>query len=276
MRLRLVIAYVGTGYSGWQVQPGPETVQGALEDAVADIGGRRVRVTGASRTDAGVHATGQVCHVDAPRELPPGQWQDALNAVLPADVRVLEAGRVDDDFHARHHARRKYYVYRIDTAPVQSPFLAPWAWHRPGLQEDTAAHLLARGSDALLVDDLDQRRFASQPDGTRPIRPLERCAVAFPATRPTTAGDPAVDAPSTPVGPLPDPTPGSSSLVTITVVGRSFLRHAVRGMVGTLAELALGRRSWEEFDELVRGSAGHRPLSSKAPAHGLCLERIDY
>lgn len=276
MRLRLAIAYLGTAYSGWQVQPGPKTVQGTLEDAVARIGGRRVRVTGASRTDAGVHATGQVAHFDAPRELSPGEWRRALNAVLPGDVRVLEARPVDDDFDARHGARRKQYVYRVDTAPVQSPFVAPWAWHRPGLEADAATRLLARGSDALLVGDLDQRRFASQPEDARPIRPLESCDVSTPAPRPESAAPETVPAPPGPAGPLPIPGRGPSSVIIIAVVGRSFLRHAVRGMVGTLTELALGRRSWEEFEDLVHGVDGHRPLSCKAPAHGLCLERIDY
>lgn len=293
MRLRLTVAYVGTAYSGWQVQPEPPTVQRALEDAVARIGGRRVRVTGASRTDAGVHAAGQVCHFDAPRELPTGEWRQALNAGLPTNVRVLEACRVRDDFDARHHARRKRYVYRIDTAAVASPFLAPYAWHRPGLEGEGHEGIatMVRGAGELLIDDLDQRRFASQPeeDGRR-IRPLERCDVSAPVGRPETTlplqgkTTPDVQEETTSAGrgeavspgPLPTPCAGPPSLVTVTVVGRSFLRHAVRGMIGTLVEVAAGRRSWEEFQALVRGDPGHRPLSCKAPAHGLCLERVDY
>lgn len=279
MRLRLTIAYAGTAYSGWQVQPDPPTVQEALEDAVARIGGRRVRVTGASRTDAGVHATGQVCHFDAPRELPGDEWLGALNAVLPPDIRILAAERVGDDFDARHAARRKRYVYRIDTARVASPFLAPWTWHRSDLGDGERIDLMTRGAAALLVDDLDQRRFASQPEETRPIRPLESFEISgpeSPAMPPDGAATPPAGPP--PISPPQPPFPatGPPSVILVTVLGRSFLRHAVRGMVGSLVELAVGRRSWEEFEALVEGAAGHRPLSSKAPAHGLCLERIDY
>lgn len=263
MRLRLVIAYLGTDYSGWQVQPDRPTVQRALEQAVEEIGGRHVRVTGASRTDAGVHAAGQVCHFDPPREMPVREWSRALNALLPADVRVLDAAAAAPDFDARRHARRKRYVYRIDTAPVASPFLAPFAWHRPGLDR---IQVMSRGAAGLLVDDLDQRHFASRPDDSRHIRPLEACEVR----------DVAGCRQPKEFQHLPSIQSGQGSVVTVTVVGRSFLRHAVRGMVGTLVEMAQERRSWEEFQAMVQGTPEHRPLSLKAPAHGLCLDRIDY
>ena len=244
MRISLIVAYDGTAYAGWQVQPQAISVQGTLEQVVLKTTGAEVRVTGASRTDAGVHAAGQVCHFDAPESIEQREakeWQRQFNALLPADIRILSAAAVSTDFHARYSATRKTYRYQIDNQPVASPFLAAYAWHRPALQQ--LAEM--REAAAFLLGALDQRVFATHPQGDRPIRPIDECSIEV------------------------------DRLVTVTVTGRSFLRHAVRGMVGALAEVGAGRRPVTDMQALIRGETTvHRAV--KAPAHGLCLARVLY
>lgn len=243
MRIKITLAYVGTAYAGWQKQNHTPTVQGAVEAAMAVVAGRAVTLYGAGRTDAGVHARGQVAHFETEKNLLPGDWQRALNALMPADVRVVEAVQVDSLFHARHDARGKTYSYQLDTNLVGSPFLSPYAWH-VGPDLDSAA--LQAGAAALLGR-LDQRAFATQPEtGDRTERPLQNAEVEV------------VD-----------------GLLRITIRGRSFLRFAVRGMVGTLVDVARGRRTADS----VRAAAesGDRKLAgATAPPHGLCLERVHY
>ncbi|NKB90158.1 MAG: tRNA pseudouridine(38-40) synthase TruA [Acidobacteria bacterium] len=243
MRTKLTIAYVGTAYSGWQRQANAPTVQAALEDAAAAVAGMPTRVHGAGRTDAGVHAQGQVAHFDADKARDAATWQRAINAGLDSDIRVIAAMPVSDDFHARHSARGKTYRYALEGGAIQSPFSARYAWH---VGADLDIRALQAGAEQLLGP-LDQRAFATQPeDGGRPDRPLDSVSV--------------------------QPTPRG---IDIVFVGRSFLRHAVRAMVGTLVEVGRGQRGAES----VRGVAasGDRTLAgATAPAHGLCLEAVHY
>jgi tRNA pseudouridine38-40 synthase len=244
MRICLNVAYNGTAYAGWQVQPRAQTIQGALERVVLHTTGTETRVTGAGRTDAGVHAMGQVCHFDAPEACAarePCEWQRQFNALLPPDIRVLAASAVSYEFHARYGAVRKTYRYQIDNHPVASPFLAAFAWHRPRLQ-----HVMRMTeATALLLGELDQRIFATHPDGDRPIRPIARCDIE------------------------------EDRLITVTVTGRSFLRHAVRGMVGALVEVGSGQRSLQQMQTLLESDPSG-PRAVKAPAHGLCLAKVEY
>jgi len=241
MRICLTVSYRGTDYSGWQVQPDARSVQGELMNVVARLCEQPVKVTGASRTDAGVHATGQVCHFDPPRLLPTLQWQRAFDRMLPDDIRVVDCRSVNDDFHARYSAIRKTYRYHVDPAPRSSPLLAQFAWHRPGISsfDDMCAAATA------LEGTICQRVFASQPEGDRDLRAVDSVSIE------------------------------AGRLLTFTVVGRSFMRHAVRGMVGTLMEVGYGRRSAAELEAMAADQPGHLPMV-KAPAHGLCLVRVDY
>ncbi len=242
MRLKLTLAYVGTAYAGWQRQPESPTIQASLEEAAAPIAGAATTVAGASRTDAGVHARGQVGHFDTDLERSPEVLLAALNARLPRDIRVLECGVASDTFHARHSAVEKLYAYRIDNRPVASPFRAPYAWH-VAARLDLAA--MQRAAEHL-HGPLDQRAFSTQPvDGGRPDRPLESISVE---------GEPDI---------------------VIRVCGRSFLRYAVRGMVGTLVEVGLGRRRPSDLAKLAR-SGDRASAGATAPAHGLCLEAVRY
>src|SRR4051812_14942890 len=129
-RLRLTLAYEGTAFAGSQVQPGQRTVQGALESAVQALTGDVIRAHFAGRTDAGVHAIGQVVHLDVARTMAEGDWRRALNAHLPPDVRVTNVAFADEAFHARYSARWREYRYRMWNGPVQAPQDRLWAWHR--------------------------------------------------------------------------------------------------------------------------------------------------
>src|SRR6185436_1317865 len=130
MNFKLLIQYDGTDFHGWQIQNGQRTVQGELTSALSLLDGRDVVVHGSGRTDAGVHAEGQVASVNLRREFSPEKLRSAINGNLDSDVRVLEAQTVDDQFHARYSAREKTYLYRIVNGPVLSPF-----WSRYALQE---------------------------------------------------------------------------------------------------------------------------------------------
>jgi len=243
MRIKITLAYVGTAYAGWQKQNNAPTVQGAVEAAAAVLANRAVTIYGAGRTDAGVHARGQVAHFETANDWPPGEWQRALNALMPADVRIVSAARADPRFHARHAARGKTYVYQLDTGVVASPFLAPYAWHvGPGLDGDAL-----RDAAAALLGPLDQRAFATQPEvGDRTERPLHSVEVE-----------------------------DTADSVRITIRGRSFLRYAVRGMVGTVVDAARDRRTVESIR--TAAESGDRSLAgATAPPHGLCLEQVHY
>src|SRR4051812_45405741 len=129
-RLRLTLAYEGTAFAGSQVQPGRRTVQGVLEEAVRALTGEPTRTHFAGRTDAGVHAIGQVVHLDTARAMEADDWRRALNAHLPPDVRVTNVAFADEAFHARYGARWREYRYRIENGLVQAPQDRLWAWHR--------------------------------------------------------------------------------------------------------------------------------------------------
>lgn len=241
MRLKITLAYSGGAYAGWQRQLRKPTVQGRLERALAEVDGGEVTAMGASRTDAGVHASGQVAHADVRRRLEAGDWLAALNANLPADVRVGRVEPVGDDFHARYGAIRKVYRYHVDESAVASPFLAPYAWHRPGSLDLEAMQAAATA----LEGGVDQRTFATRPDGVERPRPLEMVRVE------------------------------RGRLLAVTVVGRSFLRYAVRGLVGTLVDVGAGRRDPATVHDLAR-SGDRAAAGATAPAHGLCLVRVDH
>lgn len=133
MHLKITIAYDGANFAGWQVQPNGDTIQERLEKALAEVAGEPVKLHGSGRTDAGVHALGQVAHFEAPDRLTmnPFNWVPALNTKLPAQIRVMTCEEVPPDFHARFSAIAKTYTYRLCLSPILPPFLAKRAWHLP-------------------------------------------------------------------------------------------------------------------------------------------------
>jgi tRNA pseudouridine38-40 synthase len=243
MRFRLTISYRGTRYAGWQRQDNALSVQQVVEEAVARLAGGPVRITGASRTDAGVHARGQVAHLDLERPLPPRALVHGVNAHLPEDVRILAAAGAEDDFHARKSALAKTYRYRLSRAEVISP-----------------------------LDSLFVVAVAARIDLSR----LERAAAFLPGRHDFTAFALAGGSHGQPFRQIHAAAWAEhGEEIVFTVTGDGFLRGMVRALVGTLIEAGLGRREPEELFELLRG----RPRSAAgptAPARGLVLENVDY
>lgn len=243
MRARLTLSYRGGRYAGWQRQDNAVTVQQVVEEAVSKLAGSPVRVTGSSRTDAGVHARGQVAHLDLPRPLPARALVHGVNHHLPDDVRVLAAREAGEGFHARKSALGKEYRYRLSRAEVVSPLDSPFVVQVP--RNLDPARLDA--ATAFLPGRHDFSAFALA--GGSHGQPFRRIYAASW----TADGDE----------------------LRFAVVGEGFLRGMVRALVGTLIDVGLGRREPEELSELLTG----RPRSAAgptAPAHGLTLERVFY
>jgi tRNA pseudouridine38-40 synthase len=243
MRLRLLIAYDGAGFRGWQSQAGGGAVQDHLEAAFATLcGGERVPVHGAGRTDAGVHALGQCAHADVAhgREI---DWTTALNANLPREIRVLRCVRTRSNFHARYSAKGKIYAYRIWNAPVFSPFELRRAWHLPALL------------------DLDaMRQAASAFEGTHDFK-------TFAANR----GKPGLDTIRTIESVV---IRGKGPLITLRFQGDGFLYKMVRLMTGALVKTGQGRAPAASIANYLEGASGKCAFA--APAEGLYLVRVLY
>ena len=260
--LKLTLAYDGTEFVGWQRQAEGRSVQGVLEDAVSRLDGQPVSIAGAGRTDAGVHATGQVTsfmlHAS---ELDQQTMRRALNAVLPWDVRVLAVAEAAEGFHARYDAVGKTYHYRVINGPVVPPFAARYAWQIPWSLDLAAMDDAARR----LVGEHDFSAFRSTGGDVRTTtREIFESSIA---------------AISTDRLALPGLVPAIPELegeaLLYSVTGSGFLRHMVRAIVGTLVEVGSGRSSPDLMDELLarRNRADAGPT---APAHGLCLASVRY
>lgn len=242
----LKLSYDGTAFHGWQIQPGLRTLQGTLTAALEQVCGEHAQVHGSGRTDAGVHALAQCASVELQTRLPPAALQRALNAVLPAEMRVLEAREAAPGFHARRDARGKLYGYRILRARVCPPFLRHYAYHFPYPLDEGAMQQAAGG----FRGEHDFRRFASglpPPAGTR--RELFDC----------TCGR----------------RPGAPDELWIEVSGSGFLHHMVRRIAGFLLEIGLGLRPAGSVGEWLDGQP--RGVASRTlPARGLFLLRVVY
>lgn len=245
MRLRLLIAYDGSGYAGWQRVATGVGVQERIEEALEKIAGRRVAVEGASRTDRGVHATGMTASLDwAHPRLAAADLRRALNALLPSDIRVLEARRAPPGFHARFSAKRKLYRYRIQNAPVADPLRRGVCWHVPHALDLAAMRAAAEA----FVGRHDFSAVATNPGYARAsmVRTVRLCRVRR-------RGDE----------------------VLVEVEGDGFLYKMVRTMVGTLVEVGGGRREASSVAAML-AARDRRRAGKTAPAHGLCLARVGY
>jgi len=254
-RLKLIIAYDGAPFAGWQSQSHRNTVQDHLQRAFERISGRAVRIHGAGRTDAGVHAFAQCAHVDVSKFLPSARWIEALNALLPPAIRVLRCRYVSSDFHARLSAKAKIYCYRIWTAPILPPFEYRRAWHivQPldlKILKSAAKHFVGTHNFASFA--ANRGKSASRTDSSRrepepsTIRTINSVCVRQ-------------------KGPC----------LTIEFHGDGFLYKMVRLMVGALVKCALGNIHVEEIPSRLRsGKIGS--ASFAAPAGGLYLVRVRY
>jgi tRNA pseudouridine38-40 synthase len=241
---KLTLAYDGTGSVGWQRQAEGTAIQQLLEDVLAILEGAPVTVHGAGRTDAGVHALGQVASVTLNRSIDAGTLTRALNAHLPETVRVLEAVDMPPAFHARFDARSKTYRYRIWNAPVLSPFERHYAWHVPEPRLDVPAMAAAARA---LEGRHDFAAFqASGSPTTMTVREIFSSTIVRDA-----------------------------ALVTYEVSGEGFLRHMVRSIVGTLVEVGRGRRPPESIRDVI-ASRSRIEAGRTVPPHGLVLVRVEY
>jgi tRNA pseudouridine38-40 synthase len=249
MNFKLLIQYDGTEFHGWQTQEGLRTVQGELVRVLSLLDDREVRVHGSGRTDAGVHAEGQVANVELQREMSPLKLRNAINGNLARDVRVVFADVAPEDFHARYSAVTKTYVYRLVHGPIMSPF-----WSRFAHQEARPIDLeLIHGCAGLFIGEHDWTAFsAAQSDAKTRLRTVTQLDIS--------AGWDGR---------------GLCHLIEFTVTANGFLRYMVRSIVGTL--LAAGRGDMEP-DTIRRAiREGDRDLvGPTAPACGLTLLRVQY
>lgn len=247
--LKLTLAYDGTDFAGWQVQPGLATIQGQLAIAIGRITGEKVLPQGSGRTDAGVHALGQVATLQTESAVPAANLTIALNDTLPSSIRVLSVEEVAPEFHARKSARSKTYRYRIYRDSICSPFLSRYVWHYPyPLNEQmmaSAARLLEGEHDftSFAAVDPERRRDQAESSNVREIFSSvwrrEGCELLY------------------------------------EVSGNGFLHHMVRNLVGTFLLIGKGTLGQEDLTKILqkkdRSAAG-----ATAPASGLYLVKVDY
>jgi tRNA pseudouridine38-40 synthase len=242
--VRLVIEYDGTRYVGWQVQPNGPSIQAEVERALATLRKAPVRVTAAGRTDAGVHALGQVVSFPEERPLPLEAYWKGMNALLPADVAVRGAGLEPDGFDARRSALGKRYRYRIENGRTRAPLSRHFAWQqfRPldvGAMRDAAARLVGRHDFAAFQ--------AADCQCDHAVRDLRRLDVV---------GE-------------------TGGRIDVVVEATAFVKHMVRNLVGTLVEVGLGKRSPASIEALL-ASGDRTKAGPTAPPQGLCLEEVFY
>lgn len=243
-RIRLVIAYDGGGYHGWQRQKNALTLQAVFEESLERMLGEPVRLFASGRTDAGVHALGQVVHFTTQSELEPGLIEKGLNSLLPDDVFVRECGYVPGDFHARYSAKRKTYEYRILNAVEPDIFQRRYVWLiRKKLETGAVCRCL--GS---ILGRHDFSAFRSAGSGNRnPVRTVYRAELMG----------------------------QDFGSLRIVLEADGFLRHMVRNLVGTLVDVGLGKITPERFGAILE-SGDRRNAGPKAPAHGLFLVEVHY
>lgn len=241
----MLVSYDGTGYGGFQIQKNAPTIQGELEKALARIYREPLRITGAGRTDAGVHARGQVVHYAAPFEIPPLRLPAAFNVLLPRDIVVLEAKPVDPDFHACFSARGKVYSYTVDRAQYPQVMRRRYTCHLPGAFDRQAV----REATRLFRGRHDFSAFRASGSSARStVRTLHRVEL----------------------NELP-----AEQLLRFVIEGDGFLYRMVRLIVGSLLRVGRGRL---EPDTVAAALAGDHPggAGPTAPPQGLCLEKVIY
>ncbi len=241
--LKLIIEYDGTAYHGWQVQPDLPTIQGVLQETAQRISGEEVHITGAGRTDAGVHALGQVANFWTRKDLAPDRWQLAFNGLLPPDIVVRYVETAPENFEARRSAKEKTYRYAILNAPSPSALERHCLLHVfPPL--DLPAMAEAAGT---LIGEHDFSAFrAADGDAPSPVRQVYEARFVAERER-----------------------------LYLIVRGNGFLKHMIRIVVGTLLDVGRGKVSPDQFRDILHSRERQR-AGKTAPPHGLCLMHVSY
>jgi tRNA pseudouridine38-40 synthase len=261
---KLTIAYDGTDFAGWQRQASGRTVQAAIEDALRPIEGARAVLIGAGRTDAGVHAAGQVASVRLTALIPADELLRALNATLQPDVRVLAVDLVDDSFNAQFAAKTKTYRYWMLSAGIVPPQLRRYVWH---VSQPLDVERM-RAAATMLLGRHDFAGFqASGSDVLTTVRDVLASRVM--------ASDADAAAASSIYLPLNLPPLASGQLICYEITGSGFLRHMVRNIVGTLVEIGRERRPTDDI-AAVLASRDRSRAAATAPPHGLVLWEVAY
>jgi tRNA pseudouridine38-40 synthase len=243
VNIKITVEYDGTNYHGWQIQTTGETIQSVLERAVSTFLRKSTRITGSGRTDAGVHALGQVVNFFSDKEYEPHRIRRALNALTPFDITIKEVAIVPDSFDARRDGRSRVYEYHILNRPTPSPFHLNRAWH---VHQPLDVNAM-REAIPCLIGEHDFSSFrAAGCDAEHPVRKvyansLDRCG----------------------------------ELLVYTIEATAFLRHMVRNIIGTVAEVGLGLRTPQSFVELLE-ARDRTKAGITAPAHGLFLVEVKY
>ncbi len=250
--IRLLLAFDGSAYGGWQRQAQVPTVQGAVETALARLTGTAVTLHGAGRTDAGVHARGMVANFRSTSPIPAAVFAPALDAGLAPDIRVLLSAEAPPDFHSRFDALGKCYTYDLCLAPLQDPLQRLYCGHYPrpfSLAPVRACLELIRGRHDFTAFEGSGSRDRERPGGRGAIRTLSeaRCEML----------------------------PGRPDHLCFRFTGDGFLRHMVRNLVGTLLEVAAEKYGPEEFADILAGRDRRRAGPTTA-ARGLCLQQVYY
>lgn len=247
--IKLVLEYDGTNFSGWQKQPAFRTVQGELEKAIINVSGIPSRVTGAGRTDTGVHARGQVANFKTNSRLSPQDWIQALNHYLPQDLVVLSARRVTAVFHARFSAVGKTYTYRISNNKIPSALGRDYVWqYYPPLniRAMRAGTRFIQGRHDFSSFQVDRSGKIKKGGSPSAVCTLREVKISLRGSR-----------------------------VIFTFTGNRFLQHMVRSIVGTLLEVGRGRIKPREISEIIK-KKDRKFAGPTVPARGLCLERVLY
>lgn len=246
MRYRLLVAYDGTPFSGWQSQNNATAVQPLIEQALSTVLREEIAIVGAGRTDAGVHASAQAAHFDAQTTFDPKRLSRSVNALLPQEIRILNVERVADDFHARYDAKAKIYHYRLHLEKTPDPFKRLYAYNVPYRLD---LNLLKNGAD-LLIGTHDFRAFANEADegsaAKNGVRTLLRLDLV--------------------------PEEGG---IRLEFEGNGFLYKMVRNLTGTLLEIARGKIPLDDLANIL-SSKDRRRAGPSAPAQGLCLVKVIY
>ncbi|MDP4086757.1 MAG: tRNA pseudouridine(38-40) synthase TruA [Bacillota bacterium] len=243
-RYKCIISYDGTGFSGFQIQPNKRTVQGVLEEVLGKIHkGKRIKVIGSGRTDAGVHAKGQVIHFDSSLSIPVSRWAIALNSLLPNDVSILSVVKIDQKFHARFDTAGKEYRYYLHLSNERNPFLRHFAFSCPYSLNFAAI----KEASEYLLGTHDFTSFCSAKseveDKVRTIKEIDFII--------------------------------ENDLIIFRFVGNGFLYNMVRILVGTLLEVGTGNREPKDVIKILEGR-DRRMAGKTAPAHGLYLWQVFY